>query len=384
MPLMPSFFARSHLYLACIALTLTTFSPAKAQISRPVGSLLLSEEFKQAKKHGNRIFTFSDGTSVVLEVKNNYLLGASILVSEKLASTQVKGLMSDPTIENSDRAEQRANQNTPIRMAAVQRVSELAGLISGYGDKIQKPLLELLERPEVQISLKEEQGKPMIIMAAPLELQLKSNKGVLRVDLSLHKIDEQIFAKTKNIAPNRTVSPALTLRLFSDFQCPYCQSYESEFLPVLLKMLPKDVRFEFHHFPLESIHSIARSAAEISECASDQGKFWDYKNALFERKIWESWQNGNPNTIFLDIAQKQGLDIDKFKDCIAERSGKEAVDAQIKAGIAAKINGTPSLFVNGYRVMNPSDLKGLNELMNFVRATESDYTKSATSKQGKK
>lgn len=73
---------------------------------------------------------------------------------------------------------------------------------------------------------------------------------------------------------------------YSDFQCPYC---ERAFPTVqqVLSAYPGKVLFAYKHFPIASIHPHAQKTAEASECARDQGKFWEFHDKLFETQ--EDW-----------------------------------------------------------------------------------------------
>jgi protein-disulfide isomerase len=73
----------------------------------------------------------------------------------------------------------------------------------------------------------------------------------------------------------------VTLIEYSDFQCPYCQRFHPTVKQVLAKY-PNDVRVVYRHFPLESIHQFAKGYAIASECAAQQGKFWEFADALFQ------------------------------------------------------------------------------------------------------
>lgn len=72
----------------------------------------------------------------------------------------------------------------------------------------------------------------------------------------------------------------VTLVVFSDFQCPYCQRHETTLQQVLVAYGDK-VRLVFYEFPLTSLHENAQKAAEAAECAADQDKFWEMHDKLF-------------------------------------------------------------------------------------------------------
>ncbi len=76
-------------------------------------------------------------------------------------------------------------------------------------------------------------------------------------------------------------SAKITLIEYSDFECPYCaRAFPT--VKQIVETYPNDVRFIYRQFPLTSIHPSAQKAAEASECAADQGKFWEYHDKLFE------------------------------------------------------------------------------------------------------
>ena len=76
--------------------------------------------------------------------------------------------------------------------------------------------------------------------------------------------------------------PKVTLIEYSDFECPFCQRFHPT-TKQLLEKYPNDVALVYRHFPLESIHPNARAYAVASECAGQQGKLWEFADALFKK-----------------------------------------------------------------------------------------------------
>ena len=126
---------------------------------------------------------------------------------------------------------------------------------------------------------------------------------------------------------------------YADFQCPFCSQFH-ETMSTILK--EADVRWVYRHFPLKN-HPLAARAAEASECAGDQGKFWEYSDALFELKAKMSEET------FYRIAQKLRLDGLAFGICLNTGKYSAAVAAQLEDGMKKKISGTPTFFLNGKR-----------------------------------
>ncbi len=87
-------------------------------------------------------------------------------------------------------------------------------------------------------------------------------------------------AVTKDDHQKGAKNPKVTLIEYSDFQCPYCQQFNTSVQQALNEYSDK-LMVVFRHFPLESIHPYARSLAEGSECAGQQEKFWEFHDAVF-------------------------------------------------------------------------------------------------------
>src|SRR5215510_15861738 len=66
----------------------------------------------------------------------------------------------------------------------------------------------------------------------------------------------------------------VTLVEFGDYQCPSCGAYHP-FVKEILNRYPQQVRLEFHHFPLISIHPNSMAASKAVEAAGEQGHYWE-------------------------------------------------------------------------------------------------------------
>lgn len=132
----------------------------------------------------------------------------------------------------------------------------------------------------------------------------------------------------------------VTIVEWSDFQCPFC----SRFHPTIQQAIteyPNDVRWVYRHFPLESIHPNARPSAEASECAAEQGKFWEFADAMFaaQEKLGAAF--------YEETARALGLELDQFKECVSSKKYEDKVRTQESSGLAVGVRGTPGSFVNG-------------------------------------
>ncbi len=136
------------------------------------------------------------------------------------------------------------------------------------------------------------------------------------------------------------VEGAVTIIEFSDFQCPYCSRFHDTMKEVMANY-QTDVKWVYKHFPLDSIHPYARKAAEASECAGEQGEFWQYADGLYEN------QSKIAPDYFAELAQEVGLNVDQFTNCLDSDKYADKVEADYQEGRSLGISGTPGGFING-------------------------------------
>lgn len=141
----------------------------------------------------------------------------------------------------------------------------------------------------------------------------------------------------------------ITMVEFSDFECPVCRNLHDT-LRGLLANYPQ-VRVVFKDFPLEQIHPWARTAALAGRCAyqQDPKAFWKMYDLIYDNQEVISPEDAwNKMT---DFAGQSGLNQDSFKGCMASPGAGAAVDASRANGIELEVGSTPTIFVNGRRIV---------------------------------
>jgi protein-disulfide isomerase len=126
---------------------------------------------------------------------------------------------------------------------------------------------------------------------------------------------------------------------FSDFQCPYCK-VGAETITQVEARYGDQVSVVFRNFPLP-MHREAKPAAEASECANDQGKFWEYHDQLFANPRALTKEN------LITYAGTVGLDLPKFTECIESGVHAASVEDDVHDGEKVAMSGTPGFYVNG-------------------------------------
>ncbi|MDF1496606.1 MAG: thioredoxin domain-containing protein [Patescibacteria group bacterium] len=134
---------------------------------------------------------------------------------------------------------------------------------------------------------------------------------------------------------------AVTIVEYSDFECPFCGRHYAT-MKQIKETYPNDVRIVFRHFPL-SFHEEAQKAAEASECAADQGKFWEMYDKIFESNL----AGDMSVTKWKSIAAELGMDSTKFDKCLDSGEKASRVAEDLNEGSGAGVEGTPATFVNG-------------------------------------
>jgi len=127
---------------------------------------------------------------------------------------------------------------------------------------------------------------------------------------------------------------------FSDFQCPFCGQVQGTLKNVLAKH-EDTVALAFRDLPVSQIHPLALSAAEAARCAGEQGKFWEYHDALF------SDQNHLDPGGLQNKAQKLQLDEKQFESCLTSEKYKAQIQRDSQDGMRVGVSGTPGFFING-------------------------------------
>ncbi len=144
----------------------------------------------------------------------------------------------------------------------------------------------------------------------------------------------------------------VTIVEYGDFECPYCGQAEAS-IRELLRESGNDVRYVWRHLPLNDVHPNAQLAAEASEAASDQGRFWEMYDLLFAHQ-------GDLRPEDLErYAQQLGLDSERLIDEVRRRVHLPRVSDDVRSADESGVSGTPTFFINGRRHYGVYDLETL-------------------------
>jgi hypothetical protein len=149
----------------------------------------------------------------------------------------------------------------------------------------------------------------------------------------------------------------ITLVEYGNFQCIHCGDAYSV-IKELRNVLGDCLLFAFRHFPTVRTHPLSMRAAEASEAAGAQGKFWEMHDELF------SHQQALEDHDLLRYGKRIGLDVERFGRDMDENSFLKIVEAEFNRSLFDEhVTGTPTFYINGVRYTDATDIESLLSAM---------------------
>lgn len=140
---------------------------------------------------------------------------------------------------------------------------------------------------------------------------------------------------------------AITVVLFSDFECVYCGEFARDSFPMIKERYidTGTARIAYMSFPLSQSHPYATAAANAALCAGEQGKFWEYHDILYAN------QDALASDDLRVHAVTAGLDAQMFDACMQDDLFAPVIDRTVAYGKSLGVTGTPTFFFNGRKVV---------------------------------
>jgi len=188
-----------------------------------------------------------------------------------------------------------------------------------------------------------------------LSSSLFNSEQVLEETLFLHTADDPTWGEP---------GAKLTIMEFSDFQCPFCQ----ESFPVIRELLFRyqdQIHYIYRDFPDAINHPDAINAALAANCAIEQEKFWPMHDKLFLNRDKLSV------TDLKRYAKELGLEESEFNGCFDSGKYHKEIQEDYQDGVNLGVIGTPTFFINGYKVSGSLPMDVFLQIAEFVLADES-------------
>jgi Na+/H+ antiporter NhaA/protein-disulfide isomerase len=191
------------------------------------------------------------------------------------------------------------------------------------------------------------------MLPPPLKLRAALGTSQALVDLADPVDRERDHIRGPEDAP-------VTLVEYGDFQCPYCGQAESVIRDLLADF--GDLRYVWRHLPLNDVHAHAQLAAEASEAAAAQGKFWEMYDLLLAH------QDALHVKALISYAQELELDVERFRGALRKRKYEGRVAEDVDSADRSDVSGTPTFFINGRRHYGAYDVDTLSAEVRAARA----------------
>ena len=211
------------------------------------------------------------------------------------------------------------------------------------------PIPDLLEVP-VTVGLNGQSDTAIVYVS-------KDGKFIFRGELTDMSVDPLAETRSK-LHPGNSPSMGptdakITLIEFADFECPSCRQLDR----ILRDLLPQhpEIRLVYKDFPLTTIHPWAMTASLAGQCAIQQNpaSFWKIHDIIFDAQdvitpsnVWEK---------MTDFANQLGLNGETFRTCMANPATAHEIDQTTAEGHDLNVTGTPTIFVNGRRIVGPDE-----------------------------
>ena len=156
----------------------------------------------------------------------------------------------------------------------------------------------------------------------------------------------------------------ITIIEFGDYECPFCKQWHEEIWPQLQTTYPQMIRLVYRDFPLVGLHENAVPAAEAANCAGEQGKYWEYHDLLFQN------QSSLSEEKYTILAGELGLSISEFTTCLTNQTYATEVEGDFQEAITFGLTGTPTFFINGYRVEGVPSINDFQGIIENILALE--------------
>jgi len=140
-------------------------------------------------------------------------------------------------------------------------------------------------------------------------------------------------------------SAPITIVEFGDFQCQFCGRFAKQTEPLLNSTYIQTgkVNLVFKHFVTHGPDSF--NAAIASQCANDQGKFWDYYSTLYNNQGAENSGWANIENLKKLAASIFGINMQEFNSCVDIQKYKTFVENDTNFALVSGFQGTPTFII---------------------------------------
>lgn len=171
---------------------------------------------------------------------------------------------------------------------------------------------------------------------------------------------KDLIKNIKSTVPKMGNSDAKVVMVaFEDFQCPYCKRFHDETFNKIKKEYIDTGKVLFVHADLAFLGPESVSASLAGACASEQGKFWEYRDVLYEKQVPDHNIGNFSDDKLKQIAKDLMLDTNSFNECYDGKKYANEVSSAREFAESYGINSTPTFVINGQMI------KGARQFIEF-------------------
>lgn len=246
--------------------------------------------------------------------------------------------------------------NGPLGEPQLRFIGSLIGAASGYGADMAGPVTNYLRQQQDEFA----GVGPIMVEVGDYHLLVQIDDTAERREITFG-LTPQVLDNDLFLPSTHALGPAdaqFVMRVFSDFECPYCAQFEERGMPLVREFIEAgNFRFEFHHFPLRS-HPNAALVAETSECIANlvgEDAFWNFHDTVFANQTeWAG--SADALSIMLGYAKTIGADHPALQSCVLNGDYADVVASSYNHGLSVlNVTATPTVFINGVRFSDYTD-----------------------------
>jgi protein-disulfide isomerase len=198
-----------------------------------------------------------------------------------------------------------------------------------------------------------------VVGVVAIVLATRSGSGSMATEpLDLRQMNDAsaLLERAQGVTVGPDDAPVQIL-VFSDYQCPGCAHWATQVEPMVKAefVATGKVRLTYYDFPLGGNFKYSFAASRAARCAGDQGRFWEYHDALMAQQQQWSYASSMPTSYFIDLAARLGVEQRQFESCLRSDAHAEVVTANRVLGETLGVSGTPTVFLNGRQVSQWQD-----------------------------
>ena len=194
--------------------------------------------------------------------------------------------------------------------------------------------------------------RPLMLNQARSEASVNAQVpvGIPTADNSVaqQELVETLLTKTRHFKGDPDAP--VTIIEFADFQCPYCGRFFAETKPQIDEQYMQSGKVRFGYFHFAFLGPESNWAAEATECAADQNKFWEYHDRLYSSQSGENQGAFSKNNL-KKFADELGLDTSAFNECLDTGKYTQLIQEESNMASSIGVRSTPTFLINGRPVV---------------------------------